>query len=401
MFTLVRRVKGPAITLGFVDAAVCALGEAVLFNDQLPYGKAVELGGRGADGKGDRAAVGGIVQLLAIADNAGKLAGSFQGKLGLGNNIKGFIDIRRPLGHCAARCGFHRNRGIHRGILGVNRHKSASIASVVRHKVAALDECRYGQRVACSREQTAVDFANLGYHFALEQTAVDGNRCHAVGIPDHVFKAAAVDDDICTHAVDLHRAACTALKGAAVDGKGIHRVNGHAVFKGTAVNGDLAVRSFHGTGVLIHDSGILIHGNGSLKVAVRDDSPGCAGHLAVEGAAGNSARVGHGVPVIVVRADLCIQQSGFFSDLYVPLDVIIVAVKPVIVEPEGAVYQGECLSVLVVGPAAFAAAEVIADGLAVVIVWKDIGDIVVFLCQCCGAGGVGRGALGKGGQRHC
>ena len=220
-------------------------------------------------------------------------------------------------------------------------------------------------------------------------------------ILDHTFKAAAVDDDLCSRIADLHGAALTALKGAAVDGKGIRRIDVHGIFKRTAVNGDLAVRSFHGTGVLIHDSGIFIHGNGSLKGAVLDDSPGCTGHRSVEGAAGDGARVGHGIPVIVVRADLCIQQGGLFSNLYVPLDVIIVAVTPVIVEPEGAFFQGERLSVLVVGPAAFAAAEVIADGLAVVIVWKDIGDIIVFLCQCGGAGDVGRGALGKGGQRHC
>ena len=104
---------------------------------------------------------------------------------------------------------------------------------------------------------------------------------------------------------------------------------------------------------------------------------------------------------MVFRADPRLLQGGTGLDLYVPLDAIIVAVIAVIAEPEGAVFQGERIAGLIVGPAAFAAAEGVAGGLARPVIWKDIGDIVVFLCQCGGAGGVGRGALGKGGQRHC
>ena len=128
-------------------------------------------------------------------------------------------------------------------------------------------------------------------------------------ILDHAFKAAAVDDDSCSRIADLHGAARTARKGTAVDGKGIHRIDEHGIFKRTAVNFYITARG--------------VHGNGFLKGAAADDSPGCAGHLAVEGAAGNGARVGHGVAASVVRADLCLLQGGVSFDLYIPFDVII------------------------------------------------------------------------------
>ena len=104
---------------------------------------------------------------------------------------------------------------------------------------------------------------------------------------------------------------------------------------------------------------------------------------------------------MVFRADPRLLQGSTGLDLHVPFDAIIVAAITVIVEPEGAGFQGKRIAGLIVGPAVFAAAKGIAGGLAGPVVWKDIGDIVVFLCQCGGAGGVGRGALGKGGQRHC
>ena len=104
---------------------------------------------------------------------------------------------------------------------------------------------------------------------------------------------------------------------------------------------------------------------------------------------------------MVFRADPRLLQGGIGLDLHVPLDAIIVAVIAVITEAEGTFFQDERIRVLVVGPAAFSAAEGVAGGLARPVIWKDIGDIVVFLCQCRSAGSVGRGALGKGRQRHC
>ena len=374
------RVKGPALALCAVDAAVCALGEAVRFNDQFFQNDTVELDSFGSHSKADRAVLGSIVQLVVAAGNTFQLAGGLQGDLCSGSDIEGTISVCRPLGHRAVRC--HCNRGVHRSIGCIDGYK----ASAFCHKVAALDGCRCGQRGVFSGEQTAVDGAKLGYHVALEQAAVDGDRCRSVMILDHAFKAAAVDDDLCSRIVDLHGAARTARKGTAIDGKGIHRIGEHGIFKRTAVNGDLAARG--------------VHGNVFLKGAAADDSPGCTGHRSVEGAAGNGARVGHGVLVIVIRADLCLLQGGTGFDLQVPFDVIIVAVIIVVVELESAVFQGERIAGLIVGPAVSTVAQ-IADGLAGGIACIDIGDLAVFLCQCRGAGGVGRGALGKGGQRHC
>ena len=90
---LVRRVKGPAVALCAVDAAVRALGEAVLFNDQFLYGNTVELDSFRAHSKADRAVLGVIVQLVAAAGNTFQLAGGFQGDTGVGRDIKGIISI--------------------------------------------------------------------------------------------------------------------------------------------------------------------------------------------------------------------------------------------------------------------------------------------------------------------
>ena len=103
---------------------------------------------------------------------------------------------------------------------------------------------------------------------------------------------------------------------------------------------------------------------------------------------------------MVFRADPRLLQGGTGLDLHVPFDAIIVAVIAVITEAEGTFFQGERIAGLIVGPAVSTVAQ-IADGLTGGIACIDIGDITVFLCQCSGAGGVGRGALGKGGQRHC
>ena len=259
-------------------------------------------------------------------------------------------------------------------------------------EIAALDGCVLGQRVIFSGEQTTVDgtFISCNIQLVVEQTAIDDDFRCPFKIRERAFKAAAVDDDLFT-IVDIHGAGALALKGAAVDGKGTRCFNGHAagitpLFKGAIFNGDLAARSIN--------NGI------SFKGAAADDSPGFTDHLAVEGAAGDGARVGHGIAVMVFRADPRLLQGGTGFDLHVPLDVIIVAVMAVIAEPEGAGFQGERLAGLIVGPAVSLIAQ-IAHGLARVVVYIDIGDIVVFLCQCGGAGGVGRGALGKGGQRHC
>ena len=380
---LVVRFKGPAVALGTIDAAVRALGEAVLFNDQFLYGNAVELDSFSAHSKADCAVLGSIVQLVVAAGNTFQLAGGLQGDTGIGSDIEGTISICRPRGHRAVRC--HCNRGIHRVFGCIDLHETNAFC----REIAAIDGCFRGQRGVFSGEQTAVDGAILRSTIqkVLEQAAVDGDCCRSGMILDSFFKAAAVDDDSCSRIFDLHGAARTARKGAAVDGKGIHRIGEHGIFKRTAVNSDLAARG--------------VHGNVFLKGAAADDSPGFTDHLAVEGAAGDSACVGHGVAVMVFRADPRLLQGGTGLDLYVPLDAIIVAVIAVIAEPEGAVFQGERIAGLIVGPAAFAAAEGVAGGLARPVIWKDIGDIVVFLCQCGGAGGVGRGALGKGGQRHC
>ena len=380
---LVVRVKGPAVALCAVDTAVRALGEAVRFNDQFPYCNAVELDSFRAHSKADRAVLGSIVQLVVAAGNTFQLAGGLQGDTGIGSDIEGTISVCRPLSHRTVRC--HCNRGIHRVFGCIDLHETNAFC----REIAAIDGCCRGQRGVFSGEQTAVDSAILcsTIQKALEQTAVDGDRCRSVMILDRAFKAAAVDDDLCSRIADLHGAARTARKGAAVDGKGIHRIGEHGIFKRTAVNFDITARG--------------VHGNGSLKGTAANDSPGRAGHLAVEGAAGNGARVGHGIAVMVFRADPRLLQGGTGLDLHVPLDAIIVAVIAVIMEAEGTFFQDERISVLVVGPAAFAAAEGVAGGLARPVIWKDIGDIVVFLCQRGGAGGVGRGALGKGGQRHC
>ena len=383
---LVVRFKGPAVALGSIDAAVRTLGEAARFNDQFPYGNAVELDSFRAHSKADCAVLGSIVQLVA-AGNTFQLAGGLQGDTGIGSDIEGTISVCRPRGHRAVRC--HRDRGVHRSIGCINDYKPCAFC----RKIAAVDGCALGQRVIFSGEQTAVDgtFISCNIQLVVEQTAIDdGFRC-PFKIRERAFKAAAVDDDLFT-IVDIHGAGALALKGAAVDGKGTRCFNGHAagitpLFKGAIFNSDLAARS--------------INSGSSLKGATADDSPGFTDHLAVEGAAGDSARVGHGIAVMVFRADPRLLQGGTGLDLYVPLDAIIVAVIAVIAEPEGAVFQGERIAGLIVGPAAFAAAEGVAGGLARPVIWKDIGDIVVFLCQCGSAGGVGRGALGKGGQRHC
>ena len=384
---LVVRVKGPAVALCAVDAAVCALGEAARFNDQFFYGNAVELDSFSAHSKADCAVLGVIVQLRAAADDTFQLAGGLQGDTGIGRDIEGTISICRPRGHRAVRC--HRDREIHRNIGCINGYKPCAFC----REIAAVDGCARGQRVIFSGEQTAVDgtFISCNIQLFVEQTAIDdGFRC-PFKICERAFKAAAVDDDLFT-IVDIHGADALALKGAAVDGKGTRCFNGHAagitnLFKGAIFNGDLAARS--------------INSGSSLKGAAADDSPGFTDHLAVEGAAGDGARVGHGIAVMVFRADPRLLQGGTGLDLHVPFDAIIVAVIAVITEAEGAGFQGKRIAGLIVGPAVFAAAKGIAGGLAGPVVWKDIGDIVVFHCQCRSAGSVGRGALGKGGQRHC
>ena len=385
---LVVRVKGPALALCAVDAAVCALGEAVCFNDQFLYGNAVELDSFRAHSKADRAVLGSIVQLVVTAGNTFQLAGGLQSDTGVGRDIDGTISVCRPLVHRAIHC--HCDRGVHRSTGCIDGYKPCAFC----REIAALDGCALGQRVIFSGEQTAVDgaFISCNIQLVVEQTAIDdGFRC-PFKIRERAFKAAAVDDDLFT-IVDIHGADALALKGAAVDGKGTRCFNGHAagitnLFKGAIFNGDLAARSIN--------NGI------SFKGAAADDSPGFTDHLAVEGAAGNGARVGHGVAVMVFRADPRLLQGSTGLDLHVPFDaIIVVAVIAVIVEPEGAGFQGERIAGLIVGPAAVATAEEIADGLARVFFYIDIGDIIVFLCQCGGAGGVGRGALGKGRQRHC
>ena len=384
---LVVRVKGPALALCAVDAAVCALGEAARFNDQFLYGNAIELDSFRAHSKADCAVLGVIVQLRAAADDTFQLAGRLQGDTGIGRDIDGAISICRPRGHRAVRC--HRDREIHRNIGCINGYKPCAFC----REIATVDGCTLGQRVIFSGEQTAVDgtFISCNIQLVVEQTAVDDDFRCPFKIRERAFKAAAVDDDLFT-IVDIHGAGALALKGAAVDGKGTRCFNGHAagittLFKGATFNGDLAARSIN--------NGI------SFKGAAADDSPGFTDHLAVEGAAGDGACVGHGIAVMVFRADPRLLQGSIGLDLHVPLDAIIVAVIAVITEAEGTFFQDERISVLVVGPAAFAAAEGVAGGLARPVIWKDIGDIVVFLCQCGGAGGVGRGALGKGRQRHC
>ena len=381
------RLKGPALALCAVDAAVCTLGEAARFNDQFFQSDTVELDSFRAHSKADCAVLGVIVQLRAAADDAFQLAGRLQGDTGIGRDIEGTISICRPRGHRAVRC--HCDRGVHRSIGCVNSYKPCAFC----REIAAIDGRTLGQRVIFSGEQTAVDgtFISCNIQLFVEQTAIDdGFRC-PFKIRERAFKAAAVDDDLFT-VVDIHGADALALKGAAVDGKGTRCFNGHAagitnLFKGAIFNGDLAARS--------------INSGSSLKGAAADDSPGFTDHLAVEGAAGDSARVGHGVAVMVFRADPRLLQSGIWLDLHVPFDAIIVAVIAVITEAEGAGFQGKRIAGLIVGPAVFAAAKGIAGGLARPVIWKDISDIAVFLCQCRSAGGVGRGALGKGRQRHC
>ena len=379
------RLKGPAITLCSVDAAVCALGEAVRFNDQFPCKSAVEPDCFRARSKADRAALGVIIQLCVAADNTFQLTGGLQGDTGIGSDIEGTISVCRPLVHRAVRC--HRDRKIHRNIGCINGYKPCAFC----REIAALDGCALGQRVIFSGEQTAVDgtFISCNIQLVVEQTAIDDDFRCPFKIRERAFKAAAVDDDLFT-IVDIHGADALALKGAAVDGKGTRCFNGHAagitnLFKGAIFNGDLAARS--------------INSGSSLKGAAADDSPGFTDHLAVEGAAGDSACVGHGVAVMVFRADPRLLQGGIGLDLHVPLDAIIVAVIAVITEAEGAGFQGKRLAGLIVGPAVSTVAQ-IAHGLARVVVYIDIGDITVFLCQSSGAGGVGRGALGKGRQRH-
>ena len=384
---LVVRFKGPAVALGTVDAAVRTLGEAVLFNDQFFQSDTVELDSFRAHSKADRAVLGVIVQLCVPADDTFQLAGGLQGDTGIGSDIEGTISVCRPLGHRAVRC--HCDRGVHRSTGCIDGYKAIAVC----HKVAAVDGCVLGQRVIFSGEQTAVDgtFIFCNIQLVVEQTAIDdGFRC-PFKIRERAFKAATVDDDLFT-IVDIHGAGALALKGAAVDGKGTRCFNGHAagitpLFKGAIFNGDLAARSIN--------NGI------SFKGAAADDSPGFTDHLAVEGAAGDGARVGHGIAVMVFRADPRLLQGGIGLDLQVQFAVIIGAAITIMVEPEGAVYQSERIAGLIVGPTAVAVAEEIAVGLARVVVCIDIGDITVFLCQCGSAGGVGRGALGKGGQRHC
>ena len=384
---LVVRFKGPAVALGTIDAAVRALGEAVLFNDQFPYCNAVELDSFRAHSKADRAVLGSIVQLVVTAGNTFQLAGGLQGDTGIGSDIEGTISVCRPLVHRAVRC--HRDREVHRVFGCIDGYKPC----VFCREIAALDGCALGQRVIFSGEQTAVDgtFISCNIQLFVEQTAVDDDFRCPFKIRERAFKAAAVDDDFFT-IVDIHGAGALALKGAAVDGKGTRCFNGHAagitpLFKGAIFNGDLAARSIN--------NGI------SFKGAAADDSPGFTDHLAVEGAAGDGARVGHGIAVMVFRADPRLLQGGIGLDLHVQFAVIIGAAVTIMVEPEGAVYQSERIAGLIVGPTAVAVAEEIAVGLARVVVCIDIGDIAVFLCQCGSAGGVGRGALGKGGQRHC
>ena len=384
---LVVRFKGPAVALGTVDAAVCALGEAVLFNDQFFQSDTVELDSFRAHSKADRAVLGSIVQLVVAAENTFQLAGGLQGDTGIGSDIEGTISVCRPLVHRAVRC--HCDRGVHRSTGCIDGYKPCAFC----REIAAVDGCTLGQRVIFSGEQTAVDgtFISCNIQLVVEQTAIDdGFRC-PFKIRERAFKAAAVDDDLFT-IVDIHGAGALALKGAAVDGKGTRCFNGHAagitpLFKGAIFNSDLAARS--------------INSGSSLKGAAADDSPGFTDHLAVEGAAGDGARVGHGIAVMVFRADPRLLQGGIGLDLHVQFAVIIGAAVTIMVEPEGAVYQSERIAGLIVGPTAVAVAEEIAVGLARVVVCIDIGDIAVFLCQCGGAGGVGRGALGKGGQRHC
>ena len=381
------RFKGPAVALGTIDATVRTLGEAVCFNDQFFQSDTVEPDSFSAHSKADCAVLGSIVQLCVAAGNTFQLAGGLQGDTGIGSDIEGTISVCRPLVHRAVRC--HCDRGVHRSTGCINGYKPCAFC----REIAAIDGRTLGQRVIFSGEQTAVDgtFISCNIQLFVEQTAVDDDFRCPFKIRERGFKAAAVDDDFFT-IVDIHGAGVLTLKGAAIDGKGTRCFNGHAagitpLFKGATFNGDLAARSIN--------NGI------SFKGAAADDSPGFTDHLAVEGAAGDSACVGHGVAVMVFRADPRLLQGGTGLDLYVPLDAIIVAVIAVIAEPEGAVFQGERIAGLIVGPAAFAAAEGVAGGLARPVIWKDIGDITVFLCQCGGVGGVGRGALGKGGQRHC
>ena len=384
---LVVRFKGPAVALGTIDATVRTLGEAARFNDQFFYGNAVELDCFRAHSKADCAALGSIVQIVVAAGNTFQLAGRLQGDTGIGSDIESTISICRPLVHRAVRC--HCDRGVHRSTGCIDGYKAIAVC----HKVAAVDGCVLGQRVIFSGEQTAVDgtFIFCNIQLFVEQTAVDDDFRCPFKIRERGFKAAAVDDDFFT-IVDIHGAGVLTLKGAAVDGKGTRCFNGHAagittLFKGATFNGDLAARSIN--------NGI------SFKGAAADDSPGFTDHLAVEGAAGDGARVGHGIAVMVFRADPRLLQGGIGLDLHVQFAVIIGAAVTIMVEPEGAVYQSERIAGLIVGPTAVAVAEEIAVGLARVVVCIDIGDITVFLCQCGGAGGVGRGALGKGGQRHC